>query len=91
MASKITANKVLATCAGLGGIYYVGTQMHDFKTPGIRNIEKRHIAAGGAAGHTPAMASKMGDEESTEGRHGSNQGTFLSLVGGWKGEWDVGA
>ena len=48
--------------------------MEDFKTPGVRNIEKRHSAAGGAHTHTPAGGTKMGDENSTQGRQETEKG-----------------
>ena len=66
--------------AGLGGIYFIGTQMNDFKTPGIRNIERRHTAAGGAGTHTPAIGSKLGDEHQTEGRQETQKGELPSFI-----------
>jgi hypothetical protein len=55
--------------AGIGLLVYGG---NDLKTPGIRNIENRHAAAGGGHSSTPAQASMMGDEKSGEGRHGAS-------------------
>lgn len=53
--------KNIALIGAVGaGIYYVGSSMKDFKTPGIRNIEARHTAAGAAPDHTPATHTPMG-------------------------------
>ena len=68
------ARTLAVTAAGLGGVYFVGTRLNDFKTPGVRNIERRHTSAGGADTHTPAIASKMGDEEAVMGRQETQKG-----------------
>lgn len=60
-----------------GGIGLLVYGRDDFKTPGIKNIENRHSAAGGAPSSTPARASKMGDQNSGAGRHGGNGELFL--------------
>ena len=65
--------------AGIAGVYFVGSQMNDFKTPGVRNIERRHTAAGGAASHTPAQASPLGDEHATDGRQETQKGVSIPL------------
>lgn len=65
------------SACGLGVVYFAGTQMKDFKTPGVRNIERRHTAAGGADNHTPAIASKLGDETSVDGRQETQKGRPL--------------
>lgn len=63
--------RVLAIAGGALGVGYVAiSMMGDFKTPGMKNIENRHTAAGGAPSHTPARASPMGREDLTVGRHG---------------------
>ena len=61
--------------AGIGLLVY---GMDDFKTPGIKNIENRHAAAGGGHSSTPAQASPMGNQNDGQGRHGGN-GEFVIL------------
>ncbi|KAI9729004.1 MAG: hypothetical protein M1828_000089 [Chrysothrix sp. TS-e1954] len=56
---------IAAAVAGAG--YLALSQMEDLKTPGMRNIEKAHTRAGGAPNHTPAQASKLGDENDGNG------------------------
>ena len=68
------ARTLAISAAGLGGVYFIGTRLDDFKTPGMRNIERRHTAAGGAPHHTPAQGSKMGSEEEAEGRQETQKG-----------------
>ncbi|KAI9663483.1 MAG: hypothetical protein M1831_002492 [Alyxoria varia] len=68
------ANTVGAACIGLTAVGYTFYRMEDFKTPGIRNIEKRHSAAGGADTHTPAGGTKMGDENSMQGKQETEKG-----------------
>ena len=61
---------------GAGPEGYVAlSRMDNFKTPGIRNIEARHSAAGGGDNHTPASASPMGRSDLTEGRHAASNST----------------
>lgn len=55
----------IAALVASGG-FVAFSQMGDLKTPGMRNIEKRHAAAGGGHSHTPGMATKLGDEENVE-------------------------
>lgn len=65
--------------AGIGVLVY---GRNDFRTPGIKNIENRHSAAGGSDSSTPAQASMMGNTESVEGRHGDNsESTFSYTLG----------
>jgi len=61
-----------------GGIGLLVYGRDDFKTPGIKNIENRHAAAGGSHSSTPAQASKMGDQEDGAGRHGGD-GEFVTF------------
>ena len=68
------ARTLAISVAGLGVVYFAGTQIKDFRTPGVRNIERRHTAAGGGHNHTPAIASKLGDENSVEGRQETQKG-----------------
>jgi len=64
--------------AGIGLLVY---GRDDFKTPGIKNIENRHAAAGGGHSSTPAQASPMGNQNDGQGRHGGN-GEFVLLLRG---------
>jgi len=64
--------------AGIGLLVY---GRDDFKTPGIKNIENRHAAAGGGHSSTPAQASPMGNQDDGQGRHGGNgEFVFVSFV-----------
>lgn len=63
----ITAGVV---CTGIFAL----NQMSDLKTPGIKNIENRHSAAGGGHSHVPAAASPMGKEDQPEGRQKEEAG-----------------
>jgi len=63
--------------AGIGLLVY---GREDFKTPGIKNIENRHAAAGGGHSSTPAQASPMGNQNDGQGRHGGNgESNFVLL------------
>ena len=61
--------------AVVGGLTFALYQMEDFKTPGVRNIERRHTAAGGGPTHTPASGTRMGDENDVRGRTVTQKGT----------------
>jgi len=48
--------------------------MGEIKTPGMKNIENRHAAAGGGHTHTPATASPMGQQDTVMGTHAKDKG-----------------
>ena len=65
----------LAIGAGVAGLGYLALRsMEDFKTPGVKNIEAAHSRGGGGAYGTPAIASKRGDADSTQGRQLGDKG-----------------
>jgi len=67
--------RVLATVGAAGGMGYLAmTYMGDLKTPGMKNIENRHAAAGGGHTHTPSIASKLGDEQDVATRAEKDKG-----------------
>jgi len=69
--------RVLATVGAAGGMGYLAiTYMGDFKTPGMKNIENRHAAAGGGHTHTPSIASKLGDEQDVATRAEKDKGMW---------------
>lgn len=59
-------------CAGV----FIVSRMDNFKTPGVRNIENRHSAAGGGHSHTPAGGSPLGKEDQVGGRQLEEKGGF---------------
>lgn len=50
--------------------------MGEIKTPGMKNIENRHAAAGGGHTHTPATASPLGQQDTVMGTHAKDKGAF---------------
>lgn len=76
----ITPKSVLYGVGALGGVYFVGTQMKDFKTPGIRSLEERHTVAGGAPGHQPAQRTKMGSKDQVVGMQEEMKGVYIPFL-----------
>ena len=69
--------RVMATIGAAAGVGYLAfNYMGDFKTPGMKNIENRHAAAGGGHTHTPSIASKLGDEQDVATRAEKDKGKF---------------
>ena len=45
-----------------------------FRTPGVKNIENRYSAGGGAKTHLPGAATPLGDSERVDGNMDKHQG-----------------
>lgn len=60
---------------GLIAAPYLGFDLpNPFRTPGVQNIEKRFTAGGGSPTHTPATASKRGNQDVVEGNQDKHKG-----------------
>ncbi|KAF2015851.1 hypothetical protein BU24DRAFT_462071 [Aaosphaeria arxii CBS 175.79] len=81
--------KILMAGGAVGFSYYLVMRQYWFpnpyKTQGIQNVEDRFTAAGGAGSHTPGVATKLGDADTTSRQDGGSKGagtkSFQEKVG----------
>lgn len=62
------ARRLAIVGGAAAAIYAASSFIPNFKTPGVKNLEERHTAAGGSPHGTPAQASKLGNSQLVEGR-----------------------
>lgn len=74
--SRSLPRRVADSSKGLAGASYLTDSNMDIlpRTPGVKNIENRYTAAGGAPDHLPAIASELGNPDDVVGNTTKQQG-----------------